>query len=284
MTNMPFKAWCQDQLDLAEHMFNKSLFSYQELDPNRAEALADIYFQMGKDTLGKGQCEMAAKWLNRAYDVLSGQSLDRMSFDTSELRTSIVQMLVKALLGMQDGESFDKAQSLIGLLEGEIGDNLIVLHLRLELLSTATYELFDAESFSNILRRMIRDTAATDANLKLIMFHIRKLSNRSPNLACRAVDYLLKLLISKGGRVEWLEKVLITRLWMAEKQKDTMEDLVSLEDILSKVITSTNQPIDSSATHAAQIVSSNASRGSLHTHSQSAAVETNRVQLHARPV
>ena len=114
-------------------MFKLSISTIQSFEANTAESLADVLFDMGKDLFDKQQYSLAVKWLDRAYEVLNGQQLDQLSMDASELRTSIVQTLVKALLLLKDHEAVKRARSLISLLESVLGDNLIVLLLKSKL-------------------------------------------------------------------------------------------------------------------------------------------------------
>jgi hypothetical protein len=236
-------------------MYKNSRSSKRVFDPHTAESLADVLYEMGKDLLESQQYPMAVKWLERAYEVLESQELDRLSMDASELRISIIQSSVKALLGLQDDPSLGKARNLVDLLESEIGDKLIVLLLRLELLSASTMETFDSSSYGDVLQRMTRIMSLSDANFKLIMFHIRKLNDKSPSLACKALEDLMKLRILKMNREDWVEKALVTRLWISLGQRDSPEALSSLDDFFSMIATNVNQPVSAAATLAAHTVS-----------------------------
>lgn len=239
---------------MAEYMFNKSLSSKQLFDPNTAESMADVLDEMGKDLLRKRQYEMATKWLDRALELLASQELDRLSMDASELRISIIESNIKALLGLQSQEAVDKARNLVDLLENEIGDKLIVLLLKLQLLSSGMNETFDSGSYSDILRRMARSTSLNAENFKLIMHHIRKLNDKSPSLACKALDELLTLRILPEEKEEWIEQIFITRLYMTVGQTDSVDALVSLEELFSFIVSNIKQPISSAATLAAHTV------------------------------
>ena len=237
-------------------MFNKSMSAKHFFDASTAESLADVLYEMGRDLLGKKQFTIAAKWLDRAHSILVEQELDKLSMDASELRMSIMESLIKALLGLQDQESADKARSLVDLLENEVGDKLIVLLLRLELISANPDESFDSTSYCDVLQRMIRTMVLTESNFKLIMHHIRKLADKSPNLACKALDELLKLRILQAGKAEWVEKAIITRLWMINNQKEDSETLSTFQEILSTVFENQSEPFSSAAALAAQTVCS----------------------------
>lgn len=234
-------------------MYTKASLSERLLDPSTAESLADLLFEMGRELLGRKQFDLAVKWLDRAFAVLNSQELDRLSSDASELRTSIIQCSVKALLGVGQQDAKEQADNLVGLLENEVGDKLIVLLLRLELLSVSG-EVFDSASYGTVLQRIIRTVALTDPNFKLIMHHIRKLNDKSPSLACNALDEFLHRRVFEADNDEWLETVLINRLWMATSQRDGADVLSSVRRTLDMVLSNVDRPVGSSATFAAQMV------------------------------
>lgn len=236
-------------------MFKKSMSSRQIFDPNTAESLADVLFEIGKDLLHKKEYKLAVKWLDRALEVLTGQELDRLSMDASELRISIIESSIKANLGLHSQEAVERARVLIESLENEIGDKLIVLLMKLDLVSSTTNESFDSNLYADILRRMTRSTILNAENFKLIMHHIRKLNDKCPSLGCKALDELLTLRILPEDKEEWIEKVLITRLYMTVGQRDSVDALISLEALFSMIVANIKQPISAAATLAAHTVS-----------------------------
>ena len=240
---------------MAEHMFNKCISSRQMFDPLTAESLADVLYEIGKDLLRRKQHQIAAKWLERALEFLTAQELDRLSIDASELKISILESVVKALLGKEDQESADKARNLVELLESEIGDKLIVLLLKLELLSAVPNDTFEINAYFDILRRMIRSIILNAENFKLILFHVRKVNDKSPSLACKALDELLRLRVLPEDEEEWIEKIIVTRVYMTISQKDSLDALVALEKLLSYIVSNIKQPVSSAATLAAHTVS-----------------------------
>ncbi|KAL2071470.1 hypothetical protein VTL71DRAFT_12705 [Oculimacula yallundae] len=247
-------SWYLGDLNIAEHMFAKSIAAKHIFDPSTAESLADVLYEIGKDLLTKQKYSMAVKWLERAGEVLDGQEPDRLSMDALELRTSVLQSLTKALLAMKDPESAERARGLIDMLETNLGDKLVVLLLKLEMLSAPTTDdgvAFDSASYLEILQRMIRTVVINDGNFKLIMSHIRKLNDKSPSLATRALDDFLTLRIIQEDRDEWFEKALVTRLWIAVTQRDNPDSLAQLEDLFSTLVASSTKPASSAATLAA---------------------------------
>jgi hypothetical protein len=234
-------------------MYTKASLSERLLDPSTAESLADLLFEMGRELLEKKQFELAVKWLDRAFTVLNSQELDRLSSNASELRTSIIQCSVKALLGVGQQVAKEQADNLVSLLENEVGDKLIVLLLRLELLSVLG-EVFDSASYGTVLQRIIRTVALTESNFKLIMHHIRKLNDKSPSLANEILDEFLKRRVFESDNDGWLETVLVNRLWMATSQRDSAEVLSSVRRILDMVLSNVERPLGSSTIFAAQMV------------------------------
>jgi hypothetical protein len=269
---------------MAEHMYKLSISSILSFDSNTAESLADTLYEMGQDLLHKQQYPLAVKWLDRAYDVLNGQELDRLSIDASELRTSIIQTLIKALLYLKDQESVDRARSLTNFLESVLGDKLVVLLLKLEILSASSTDAFDSIQYSDVLQRMARSLPINDVNFKLLMFHVRKLNNKSPILACNALDELLKLRILREEREEYLEKVLITRLWITVGQRESPEALASLHELFSLIVANSTKPISSAATHGAHTVCGCFSEVINRLLIMTVAVEAYRVELHTRTI
>ena len=184
------------------------------------------------------------------------QELDKLSMDARELRMSIIGSLVKSLLRSRDRESENKARSFVDLLECEVGDKLIVLLLRLDLLLATTDDTFDSNSYFEILQRMNRSVVLTDPNFKLIMHHIRKLTDKSPSLACKALDELLRLRVFPSNREEWVERALVTRVWIATHKLGSIDTFASLEQGLSMALESLGKPVASVVALAAHTVRS----------------------------
>lgn len=235
-------------------MFNKTISFGQYFDHNTSESLADVLYEMGKDMLGKPDYKMAIKWLGRAYEVLNGQELDKLSMDAGELRISIIQSGIRACISIKDKESIEQARRWLGLLEHELGDRLVVLLLKLEMLEIPTDDSFDCNAYSDVIQKMARSLALNDANFRLIMYYIRKLKEKSPSLACQALDELLDLRVLREDREEWIEKVLITRLWMTLGHRDDGETLEFLDKMFTKLQNNLTKPVGSPATLAAHTV------------------------------
>jgi hypothetical protein len=63
------------------------------LTPKSAETLADLLYEIGKDSLKKNDHEMAIRWLERAYDTLGEQDMELLSPEAGELRLSTMHSI-----------------------------------------------------------------------------------------------------------------------------------------------------------------------------------------------
>lgn len=232
-------------------MFSK----VEACDPITTENLADTLYEMGKDLLKKKQYEMAVKWLDRASESLANHELDRLSTEASELRTSIMQSTVDALINIQNEDSIEKARNIVALLSSEVGDKLVVLLLKLEILSSSTNESFDSNAYYDVLHRIMRSVTLSKENFKLVMSHIRKLHDKSPSLACNAIDEFLFERILEENNFEWTERVVVSRVLMVTSQsQDSVEVLQKLHEVLEQVAASSKMSCSTTVTHAAHMV------------------------------
>lgn len=246
---MACQAFQDDQLIIAEHAFESAESLLSKSDPTSAEKIVDSLYHVGKGLLSKKDYPMAEKWLQRAWDLINSQQLPGMSRDAVELRIAILQALVTVLMGLRTAESIDRAQNLVKYVESEVGDEPVVLLLNLDILSNAPGETFDGEAYANILRRMVRTFHPTESNFKLLGHHIHFLHTKCPGLGCSILDEFLSSLV-KGGRTEWIDKVVTTRIHMAVSQRD-FEGTV---DDAHKALERLEEPVGVEASFAAQTV------------------------------
>jgi tetratricopeptide (TPR) repeat protein len=86
-------SWRQDRMDMANHMFEKCKQLGAHAISSITEQLADLLYEIGKAALVKRNYEVAARWLEHAYDVLGEHDLDSLSLEIGELRLSTMQSL-----------------------------------------------------------------------------------------------------------------------------------------------------------------------------------------------
>ncbi|KAF2114687.1 meiosis protein SPO22/ZIP4 like-domain-containing protein [Lophiotrema nucula] len=243
-------AWRQDRMDTAEHMYAKSRQAANAPNSSTAECLADLFYEMGKDFFGKRNYELAVRWLERAHDVLLEQAFEESSSETSELRLSIMQCIVQAYMKLKTDESQKKANDLVSLMETEHGEKIVVCLLRLELLSAS--DDLDINRYYAVLLRMIRSVVLTETNFKTIMHHIHKLKDHSNSTVSRLLEDLLDIRLFEDGNEDWIEKVVITRIWIGTTSSLMDNTLASLQGLVNKVSSSIRGTLSAPATHAAQ--------------------------------
>lgn len=230
-------------------MYKNGKLSASSLEPYHVEKLADILYEIGKDLCRKGDFSMAVKWLDRANDVINSQGLELLSREAIELRTAIVQALVTALLGLDTTDAFEKADNLVDGIESEMGVELVILLMRLEILQKSPAEVFDSDAYADVLRRMVKSFNFTDSTFKLVVHHIRKLHDKSPGLGCKVLDEFIAVLTSVETD-EWIERLIIIRVWMTtngQNSADSIESTIAVLKLLGK-------PLSVDATVAAQTV------------------------------
>lgn len=234
-------------------MFNKVKLSDGALDPDAAEKLADLLYEMGHDFHKKKQHDLAIKWLERAYDALDGQGLG--SIEAVDLRTSILQTRVQALLAQGETDSFQQAAKLVEVLENDLGgDRLVVLMLRLEVINDSHNDEFDPGAYGDIVHKMIRTLVLSDHNFKLIMHHIRKLNEKAPSSACNILDAFLRDRLLQEENEGWIETALVNRVYITTSQSDGREQYESMKKVFDMVAGTLKKPQGLGATHACQTV------------------------------
>jgi len=234
-------------------MFSKIMRHGQEgtqLDAASAEELADLLFEIGKDQFAKSQFEIAAKWLERSLDVLDEQELERLSPDAGELRLSIMQKLVRALMGPQKEDARARAWDLVKLMEVDYGEKMVVGLLKMELLGSEAVP--DAGAYYDVLLRMVRSVMLTQNNFKTVMWHVRKLKEWSPAIACKALDDLLTMRLAASDKEGWIESAVVTRIWIATTNPQADSPTPGIQGMLDLLWQNTEKPLSPAATHAAQ--------------------------------
>ncbi|KAI5375420.1 hypothetical protein J4E82_005842 [Alternaria postmessia] len=243
-------AWRSGRMDMAEHMFRKCKEFGKSFNATTTEQLADLLYEIGKAALAKRDYEIAARWLERAFDVLGEQDLDMLSPEIGELRLSIMQSLVNAYMKTKTMETQEKAWQMMRLMETDFGDKMMVSLLKIELLSEA--QTFDTTEFYNVLLRMIRTVVLNDTNFKTIMHYIHKLKDHSNTTACKALEDLIDVRLFREENQSWIEKAVITRIWIGTNNNLADNTLEQLQELFDTVDQNSKIRLSAPATHAAQ--------------------------------
>ena len=224
----------------------------QELEPSSAEELADTLFEIGKSQVTELKWSSAITWLEKAHDILAGQSLEVLSSNAGELQISVMHSMARALINLHDQDSRTKAWIIIRELEIECGDRLAVLLLKLE--GLACDGDASVQDYSDVLQRIVRTVHLTDTNVKTILHHVHELRSRSPPMAHTVLNTLLMERLLGAEEEKWVEKVLVTVLWNYTTSADFSKTSSSLSELFDTLKASSTSILSPSATHAAQIV------------------------------
>lgn len=235
-------------------MFRKAGDMLTTLDPSSAENLADTFLDIGRAFLPRKEFQMAVKWLQRAYEVIDGQDIEKLSRDGVELRLTILQAYIQGLLGTKTQENLKKAEDCVAYVETELGDKPVLLLLRLELLQSVPDEEFDPLAYENVLHRMVKSFNFTEEHFKFMLHHARWLYQRSATLGCSVMDDLIATRILPSEKGEWVEKALVLRVFMATSQSAIAENCIELSDLLARAKEILRSPIQPAAAAAAQSV------------------------------
>ncbi|KAI9695204.1 MAG: hypothetical protein M1820_008840 [Bogoriella megaspora] len=241
-------AWRQSRLDIAEHMFERTVRFQQRADPITSERAADVFYEIGKNLAERRQDELAQKWLERAYDALEEQEPERLSSDAEELRLCIMHSIVRNLITQGTEEARHKAQDMTKLMETYFGDKMVVSLLKLELLAVEA-EL-DVQAYKSALLNMIRTVVLTEPSFKTLLHHIHKLKKDNAAVAGECLDDFLHLRLYEAGRQEWLEKAIIVRIWITIALPDTEAAINSVNCLLESISRNFTHPLTAAAAHA----------------------------------
>lgn len=236
-------------------MLTKLHPTVNKVDSSLAEILADLLFEIGSAQWKKSLYTEGVRWLEKAYDVLAGQSVEVLSSDAGELQASIMHLLVRALIKVPGEGNWSKAWNIMGELEIDSGNRLAVLLLKLDLY--AIDPSASAQEYCGVLQRISRTVHLTDPNMKTIIHHVHKIRLRNPRMAHATLETLLFERLIHAEEPAWMEKTLVTMIWNCTTATDLTDALDLLRNVLDTLFAKTGRAIQPSATHAAQIVCTN---------------------------
>lgn len=221
-------------------------------DSSTAEIQADLFFEIGKDQIGKLHPTEALKWLTKSYEAISGQDSDELTSDAPELQVSIMHSMVKALMSLGGEENIARAWNIVQDLDIRYSEKTAVLLLKLDLY--ALNPMFPPQDYCDVLQRIVRTVHLTNINVKTALHHVQKLRARSARMAHTVLVSLATERLVNVEDCEWLEKTLITSAWNCTTSAELVDAIDLLGDFLNTLHTNLGKAISPSATHAAQIV------------------------------
>ncbi|KAI0485651.1 meiosis protein SPO22/ZIP4 like-domain-containing protein [Xylaria cf. heliscus] len=172
-------AWKEDRMDVAEHVYGSLVKLMPKIDTISAEQVADALFEIGRGLALKKNYPLAGKWLERAYELINAQEISHLSRDAIELRLAISQALIQVYLDIGSPDYMSRAENHIAYIETELGDKLVVLLFRTEVLLRSPAETFDSKAYTEILRRMIRTVALKQQDVDSALRCLEQISEAS---------------------------------------------------------------------------------------------------------
>ncbi|KAI5206918.1 hypothetical protein E4T38_03634 [Aureobasidium subglaciale] len=252
-------AWKQDKPDSVSFWLARVLHHPNRADMvHLAEKKADLTYEVGKAALKKKQFDSAVRWLEQSHEVFEDFDPEMLSSELCDLRLVVRLDLIRALVGVADATSLEKASSLVVMLDQENGFRTEVYLLRLDIIFAQTP--FQPEEFCG------------EGTFKSIMYQIQKLntfdigsegtnrtvvinSNPSPHshLACQNLSLLLSRLLAESPVTQKsVEKVVVTRIWIASLSLHVQYHPSELEIIFDDVANTKDMKMSPEAAHASQ--------------------------------
>lgn len=233
-------------MDVADGLYANLEALTTKLDTASIEKTADTMFEIGKDLALKNNSILAAKWLERADELINSQEMGNLSRDAIELRLAIAQALIQVYLDIGDPDYINRAENHIAYIQDKLGDKLVVLLFRTEVMLRSPAESFDSVAYADIVRRMIRTVDMSESTFKLLIHHIRQLDKRNHLAASSVLDEFLKACVFTSQREQWIDKAVILRIYMAISD-DSVESIKALEAVLDQVLPATGKPLSANA-------------------------------------
>ncbi|THY47967.1 hypothetical protein D6C98_06905 [Aureobasidium pullulans] len=251
-------SWKQDKPDSVTFWLARVL-----LLPNRADLLrlaekkVDLTYEVGKAALKKKQFDIAARWLEQSYSIFDDIDQEMLSSDFCDLRLVVTLDFARALVGVGDAASLNKASNLIVLLDQtptyvkkEYGYKTEVYLLKLD--AIYAQEPFQADEFHGALTRIIRTAILSEGT-----FRSANIVNSNPGphsyLACQSLDLLLsRLLPELPAALNMVEKIVVTRIWISSLSLQVHDHPSRLEALFEDIANTNGTKLGLEATHASQ--------------------------------
>lgn len=286
-------SWRQNKPDSVSFWLSRVLLLPDRSDMlHLAEKKADLTYEVGKSALQKKQFPSAARWLEQSHQIFDDIDPEILSSDLCDLRFVVMLDYARALVGVGDAVSLQKADSLVVTLDREHCFKIEVQLTRLDIFYAR--RPFEADKFCGVLNQIVRGAILSQGNfrsyepqLKLlehlaltefrIMYQIQRLNTHDPektgatnittiassapgphsNLACQTLDVLLDRLLDQPSIVQvWIEKIVVIRIWICSISLHAQDHLPKLENLFEDIANSKCAKLGTDATHASQSVSS----------------------------
>ncbi|KAG8531049.1 uncharacterized protein KY384_004406 [Bacidia gigantensis] len=245
-------AWRQGRLDMAKLMYSKVKSTSTPLNQAFAEQLADLLFEVAKDQSNKSDHAAAVDWFEDALDELSSHEVNQLSSDGIELKMCTMHYLVKAHINVGSADHRNKAWNVVQELELEYGQKLTISLLKLDLYASEPNP--QPTEYASTLEKIVRTVHLTEINIKTVLHHLYRLRSWSSSQALNVLLILIKQRLLDSEEVAWLEKGLVTMVWIATSSSESPNILDVLKCLFDEVVGSPLKMIGSVATHTAQML------------------------------
>lgn len=163
--------------------------------------------------------------------------------------------LARAYLGNATDGDLDRARNVIDMMSEDWPTRLTVYLVRLDLVIAGSPD--NTQEYYEVLSRMLSVVQFTEMTFKVIMGRIHVLvSKKNIRLACKCLDELLTKRILILERDDWIERTLVTRLWVTIQDQSSEDDTIlpALRNLLDSMAKKLAKTLTPKATHAAQIL------------------------------
>ena len=177
---------------------------------------------------------------------------EELSSDASDLRTSILHIMARALMQAPEGKLRERAWNIAHDLDTGPSDRLAVLLLKLDILDTNAE--IDPQDYCELLLRIVRTMHVTESTFRTTLHYFHKLRPRSSTLAHVVLEKLLLERLPGTEKPEWIDRILVIIVWnltTSTSHKGLQDSLKQILDVLPGFFPNS---IGASATHAAHTV------------------------------
>lgn len=193
--------------DVVEHMFTKVKSLLSPANGPTGEMAIETMIYIGGTSMRANDYDAAYKWYLRADELFREDAHQPAG---SILRQDIFQGLIESLVAKNSAKSNQQARQVLSLAEKELGDRLVILHWKLDILENSAYEA-DIGAYARTISKLIDALDFTDHSLRKLFYHTDRLAKRDMGAACHLLDKLLADEMFQSTKRHWFEISLVSR-------------------------------------------------------------------------
>ncbi|ORY80875.1 meiosis protein SPO22/ZIP4 like-domain-containing protein [Protomyces lactucae-debilis] len=236
----------QKNFDVAEFALRQAISASElaRIDTTKSLSVAETSFDLGTECLRSNELDKAIDWLSETHKMIISQEEEMYA----DLQVCTMENLARAHLRRNKDDDLQRVQILLDQAHEHYPVASWLYCLKLEFLAVR-HET--NEAFTETLNSMIRVVQLNGKVFNAIMHKIHDLHTRDMTAAIQALDYLMPKIVDTG-EVEWLERALVTRIWIATQVPEDKHSavLVTLQDMLARLEQQLTRPLSAKAEHA----------------------------------